>query len=47
MKKTKSSSGDLSSVNKYMHIHKGHEVTTWKIIRTRNKVETKPYQKVL
>ena len=47
-KTTKSSSGDIASVNPYNYINVGKEVITWKIIRIEGKLaETKPYKKRL
>jgi len=44
-KKTKSSSGDLTNTNPYIHCHAGSEVTTSKIIRFKDHIEIKIYQK--
>lgn len=44
-KTTKSSSGDLTNTNPYIRKWAGQEVTTWKIIRIKDKIQTKTYQK--
>jgi len=44
-KTTKSSSGDLTKTNPYIRVHAGTEVTTSKIIRFKNHIEVRIYQK--
>jgi len=44
-KNIKSSSGDLSNTNPYNHVNAGKEVTTSKIIRFKDHIEIKIYQK--
>jgi len=44
-KNIKSSSGDLSNTNPYIRVHAGTEVTTSKIVRFKDHIEIKIYQK--